>query len=160
MSRKFAGLLSYCSCLRARAFSLPPRSQCQLRALPVISRPPPNPSWLPAAAIWTTARSASPRSKPASRRGMPSTTLQAFDTALVVIVDAENRAGLAEQTHPSKPFRDAAQTCEQEVSRVLTDISLDKEYVQGAGVARWLQARSRRHLLLADHPARLPSRRR
>jgi thimet oligopeptidase len=55
------------------------------------------------------------------------TTLQAFDTALVVIIDAENRAGLAEQVHPSKPFRDAAQTCEQEVSRVLTDISLDKD---------------------------------
>jgi thimet oligopeptidase len=55
------------------------------------------------------------------------TTLQAFDAALVVIVDAENRAGLAEQVHPSKPFRDAAQTCEQEVSRVLTDISLDKD---------------------------------
>ena len=54
-------------------------------------------------------------------------TLQAFDTALVVIIDAENRAGLAEQVHPSKPFRDAAQTCEQEVSRVLTDISLDKD---------------------------------
>ncbi len=55
------------------------------------------------------------------------TTLQAFDTAVLAIVDAENRAGLAEQVHPSKPFRDAAQTCEQEVSRVLTDISLDKE---------------------------------
>ena len=55
------------------------------------------------------------------------TTLQAFDTALVVTVDAENRAGLAEQVHPSKPFRDDAQTCEQEVSRVLTDISLDKD---------------------------------
>ena len=54
-------------------------------------------------------------------------TLQAFDTALVVVVDAENRAGLAEQVHPSKPFRDAAQICEQEVSRVLTDISLDKD---------------------------------
>jgi thimet oligopeptidase len=55
------------------------------------------------------------------------TTLQAFDTALLVAVDAENRAGLAEQVHPSKPLRDAAQVCEQEVSRVLTDISLDKE---------------------------------
>ena len=28
------------------------------------------------------------------------TTLQAFDTALLVVVDAENRAGLAEQMHP------------------------------------------------------------
>src|SRR6202142_494615 len=54
-------------------------------------------------------------------------TLQAFDTALLVGSDAENRAGLAEQVHPSKPFRDAAQVCEQEVSHVLTDISLDKE---------------------------------
>jgi thimet oligopeptidase len=55
------------------------------------------------------------------------TTLQAFDTALLVAADAENRAGLAEQVHPDKPFRDAAQVCEQEVSRLLTDISLDKE---------------------------------
>jgi thimet oligopeptidase len=54
-------------------------------------------------------------------------TLQAFDTALVVIGDAANRAQLAEQTHPSKPFRDAAQTCEQEVSSALTDISLDQD---------------------------------
>ncbi len=54
-------------------------------------------------------------------------TLQAFDTALLIASDAENRAGLAEQVHPSKPFRDAAQVCEQEVSRLLTDISLDKE---------------------------------
>jgi thimet oligopeptidase len=54
-------------------------------------------------------------------------TLQAFDTALLVGSDAINRAGLAEQVHPSKPFRDAAQVCEQEGSRVLTDISLDKE---------------------------------
>lgn len=54
-------------------------------------------------------------------------TLQAFDTALLVGSDAINRAGLAEQVHPSKPFRDAAQVCEQEGSRVLTDISLDKD---------------------------------
>ena len=54
-------------------------------------------------------------------------TLQAFDTALVVASDAENRSQLAEQTHPSKPFRDAAEVCEQEGSRVLTDISLDKD---------------------------------
>jgi thimet oligopeptidase len=55
------------------------------------------------------------------------TTLQAFDTSLVVIGDAANRAQLAEQTHPAKPFRDAAQTCEQEVSSALTDISLDQD---------------------------------
>jgi thimet oligopeptidase len=55
------------------------------------------------------------------------TTLQAFDSTILVAVDAGNRAGLAEQVHPSKPFRDAAQVCEQEVSRVLTDITLDKD---------------------------------
>ena len=57
----------------------------------------------------------------------PVATLQAFDTALLVGSDAVNRAGLAEQVHPSKPFRDTAQVCEQEGSRVLTDISLDKD---------------------------------
>jgi thimet oligopeptidase len=54
-------------------------------------------------------------------------TLQAFDTTLLIASDADNRAGLAEQVHPSKPFRDAAQTCDQEASRVLTDISLDHD---------------------------------
>ncbi|MGH9544676.1 MAG: M3 family metallopeptidase [Terriglobales bacterium] len=70
-------------------------------------------------------RIAAIKASPAPRDAM--TTLQAFDTALLVIVDAENRAGLVEQTHPSKPFRDAAQVCEQEVSSELTDISLDQE---------------------------------
>src|SRR5712671_7086964 len=55
------------------------------------------------------------------------TTLQAFDTAVLVASDAQNRAGLAEQVHPAQPFRDAAQVCEQESVGVLTDISLDKE---------------------------------
>ncbi len=54
-------------------------------------------------------------------------TLQAFDTTILVASDAAARAGLAEQVHPSKPFRDAAQVCEQEASQLLTDISLDKE---------------------------------
>jgi thimet oligopeptidase len=54
-------------------------------------------------------------------------TLQAFDTTILIATDAAARAGLAEQVHPAKPFRDAAQTCEQEASQLLTDISLDKE---------------------------------
>jgi len=54
-------------------------------------------------------------------------TLQAFDTAVLVAADAQARAGLAEQVHPAKPFRDAAQVCEQESVSVLTDITLDKE---------------------------------
>jgi thimet oligopeptidase len=54
-------------------------------------------------------------------------TLQAFDTAILIVGDAAARAGLAEQVHPAKPFRDAAQVCEQEANQLLTDISLDKE---------------------------------
>src|SRR5579863_7053042 len=54
-------------------------------------------------------------------------TLQAFDTAILIASDAAARSSLAEQVHPAKPFRDAAQTCEQEASQLLTDISLDKD---------------------------------
>src|SRR5271155_4504426 len=54
-------------------------------------------------------------------------TLQAFDTAVLIASDAAARSGLAEQVHPLKPFRDAAQVCEQEASQLLTDISLDKD---------------------------------
>ena len=70
-------------------------------------------------------RIAAIKASPAPRDAM--NILQSFDTALLVAADAGNRAGLAEQVHPSKPFRDAAQVCEQEVSRVTTDISLDKD---------------------------------
>ena len=54
-------------------------------------------------------------------------TLQAFDTTILIAGDAAARSGLAEQVHPAKPFRDAAQVCEQEASQLLTDISLDKD---------------------------------
>jgi len=54
-------------------------------------------------------------------------TLQAFDTTILIASDAAARSGLAEQVHPAKPFREAAQVCEQEESQLLTDISLDKE---------------------------------
>jgi thimet oligopeptidase len=65
------------------------------------------------------------KASPSPRDAM--TALQAYDTALLVAADAGARAGLAEQVHPAKPFRDAAQVCEQESSRVLTDVSLDKD---------------------------------
>jgi len=55
----------------------------------------------------------------------PYATLQAFDTAELVVGDAQARAGLAEQVHPDKAFRDAAQTCEQEAASLITNISLD-----------------------------------
>ena len=52
-------------------------------------------------------------------------TLQGFDTAILFASDAGAQSSLAEQVHPAKAFRDAAQTCEQESSRLLTDITLD-----------------------------------
>jgi len=55
----------------------------------------------------------------------PYATLQAFDTAILLASDAGAQAGLAEQVHPAKAFRDAAQTCEQESARLLTECSLD-----------------------------------
>src|ERR1700678_476395 len=47
-------------------------------------------------------------------------TLQAFDTATLIVGDAAARSGLAEQVHPAKPFRDASQVCEHEPSQLLT----------------------------------------
>jgi len=73
----------------------------------------------------TKKRIAALKTSPAPRDAMA--TLQAFDTAILVASDAQARAGLAEQVHPAKPFRDAAQVCEQESVSLITDITLDKE---------------------------------
>ena len=73
----------------------------------------------------TKKRIAAIKTSPAPRDA--TATLQVFDTAVLVAADAQARAGLAEQVHPAKPFRDAAQVCEQESVSVLTDITLDKE---------------------------------
>ena len=54
-------------------------------------------------------------------------TLQALDTILLLVGDAGNRANLAEQVHPSKEFREAAQKCEQEATSVYTDFTLDRD---------------------------------
>jgi thimet oligopeptidase len=55
----------------------------------------------------------------------PYETLQTFDTVELVVNDAQARANLAEQVHPDKGFRDAAQTCEQEAVSLFTNITLD-----------------------------------
>ncbi|HYT22776.1 MAG TPA: M3 family metallopeptidase, partial [Candidatus Polarisedimenticolia bacterium] len=55
----------------------------------------------------------------------PYATLQVFDTAVLTVSDAQARAGLAEQVHPDKAFRDAAQKCEQEAVSLITSITLD-----------------------------------
>jgi thimet oligopeptidase len=126
MNRKFAELLFAVVLVRA---SLPCAAQ--------ESMPAPNASSYlsgTAEAFLTSCRSdledtkkriAAIKTSPSPRDAMA--TLQAFDTAVLAAADAQARAGLAEQVHPAKPFRDAAQICEQESVSVLTDITLDKE---------------------------------
>ena len=125
MNRRFAGLLFAVILIRA---TLPCAAQ---------SMPAPNASSYlagTAEAFLTSCRSnledtkkriAAIKTSPSPRDA--TAALQAFDTAVLVAADAQARAGLAEQVHPAKPFRDAAQVCEQESVSVLTDITLDKE---------------------------------
>jgi thimet oligopeptidase len=71
------------------------------------------------------ARSQLVQLKSAKARRDAYATLQAFDTTVLVVNDAQSRANLAEQVHPEKAFRDVAQTCEQEAVSLFTSISLD-----------------------------------
>jgi thimet oligopeptidase len=56
----------------------------------------------------------------------PIAVLDAFDTVTLRAVDPLVRAQLAQQVLPSKEVRDAAQTCEQEAAKFLTDLLLDR----------------------------------
>ncbi len=69
MGRKFVGLLFIFVFAGARLLST--AQEPAGRGLPVIWPALQNPSWPPAAAMWMTARSALPPSRPASRRAMP-----------------------------------------------------------------------------------------
>ena len=101
----------------------------------------------------TKKRIAAIKASPSPRDAMA--TLQAFDTAVLVVSDAEARAGLAEQVHPAKPFRDAAQVCEQEGSSVLTDITLDKEMYNVLASLDGSKLDAAGTYLLQNHSARL-----
>jgi len=125
MNRRFAGLLFAVILIRATLL-------CAAQSIPA----PNASSYLAgtAEAFLTSCRSnledtkkriAAIKTSPSPRDA--TAALQAFDTAVLVAADAQARAGLAEQVHPAKPFRDAAQVCEQESVSVLTDITLDKE---------------------------------
>jgi thimet oligopeptidase len=56
----------------------------------------------------------------------PIAVLDTFDTVALRIVDPLARANLAQQVLPSKGARDAAQTCELEANKSLTDLLLDR----------------------------------
>jgi len=76
-----------------------------------------------------------------------------FDDAFALLADASARASLCRNVHPSPEMRAAAETCEQEVDAVQTELSLDRGLYQalldvdleGADEAtRWFAERSQR----------------
>jgi thimet oligopeptidase len=52
--------------------------------------------------------------------------LRAFDDAFAALADAAARASLARNVHPDAKLREAAETCEQEVDALSTELSLDR----------------------------------
>src|SRR3954466_5438858 len=56
----------------------------------------------------------------------PMQTLEIFDEGQETLGDAGARAGLTHEVHPDKAVREAAETCEQEVSALATEFSLDR----------------------------------
>lgn len=54
-------------------------------------------------------------------------TLNTYNDVLTHLDSAMSQAGLFSQVHPDKEIRDNAEKCEQEVSRFITELSLDKD---------------------------------
>src|SRR3954463_12637608 len=61
----------------------------------------------------------------------PMQTLEIFDEGQEALGDAGARAGLTHEVHPDKGVREAAETCEQEVSALATEFSLDRGIYDG-----------------------------
>jgi thimet oligopeptidase len=59
--------------------------------------------------------------------GDPLAVLDAYDEAVTALVNLRDLAGTVAKAHPSEPMRHAADATEQEVDKVMTDISLDRE---------------------------------
>jgi Zn-dependent oligopeptidase len=70
------------------------------------------------------AAAAALRELPAPRD--PATALAAFDAAFSALSEAGSRASLARNVHPDEAVRDVAETCEQEVAALATQLSLDR----------------------------------
>jgi thimet oligopeptidase len=54
-------------------------------------------------------------------------TLVAYNDLLTAAISSNALAGLMSEVHPEEAIRDAARECEQEVSRFLSDLKLDRE---------------------------------
>ncbi len=52
--------------------------------------------------------------------------LEEFDEGVAALADMSASASTIRNSHPDKAVRDAAEACEQDLARVLTDISLDR----------------------------------
>lgn len=107
-----------------------------LQAVPVEAAPVPGASSLltvaPAAFLETCradvakARSSADRFKTTDRSRDALATLELYDTAIGLLNDAASRAGLARNVHPDEAMRKAASTCESEVDKANTELSLDR----------------------------------
>jgi thimet oligopeptidase len=53
-------------------------------------------------------------------------TLPAYDDAMRLLGDAAARASVCRNAHPDEKMRDAAETCEQELDALMTELSLDR----------------------------------
>jgi thimet oligopeptidase len=56
----------------------------------------------------------------------PEAALEAYDIAMGALADAAARASVCRNAHPDPKMRDAADTCEQEVDALATELSLDR----------------------------------
>src|SRR5512142_664962 len=72
-----------------------------------------------------TARGETARAREAGAAN-PAETLRAFDAAFAALGEAASRASLARNVHPDPAMRDVAETCEQEVDALSTELSLDR----------------------------------
>ena len=56
----------------------------------------------------------------------PQAAIEAYDAAMGALADAAARASVCRNAHPDEKMRDAADTCEQEVDALATELSLDR----------------------------------
>src|SRR5271155_1664918 len=64
------------------------------------------------------------KAMPAPR--VTSAALAAYDGAIAAIGDAAARASVCRNAHPDEKMRNAAETCEQELDALSTELSLDR----------------------------------
>lgn len=81
------------------------------------------------------------------------TTLNRYNDVLIQLDAASSMAGLLSQVHPSDDIRKKAESCEQDISKFVTDLSLDKEVFAALerGEKETLDAEAKR---LLDHTLR------